>query len=64
MPKTQFKPQPQIKPVPMGIFPTMDNLQDVVDYAHTKVPVGSNNEITGILMTYHNTLLKVIDREK
>ena len=53
-----------ISPVPMGIFPTMDSLQDVVEYAQTKVPVESKNEMTGILMTYHNTLLKVIDHGK
>ena len=53
----------RLSPSPMGLFPTMDSLQDVVDFAHTKVPVASSNEMTGILMTYHNTLLKVIDRE-
>lgn len=62
MPDSQVK-KPGLKPEPMGIFPTMDNLQDVVDYAQTKVPVESKNEITGILMTYHNTLLKVITNE-
>lgn len=62
MPKSQDKPK--LAPVPQNVFPTMDSLQDVVEYAEAKVPVESKNEITGILMIYHNTFLKVINRAK
>ena len=50
-----------LRAVPRGVFPTMDSLQEVVDYAESKLPVTSKNEMTTLLMLYHNTLLKVLN---
>ena len=56
--------QPPLRAVPMVLFPTMGSLQEVVDYADSKLPVISTNEICSLLMTYHNTLLKVLQAPK
>jgi hypothetical protein len=45
--------------IPVGLFPTMDSLEDVMDYAESKLPVTNKNDMTSILYTYHNTLLKI-----
>jgi hypothetical protein len=56
--KNEFNPfKPPIKPVPMPVFPTLGSLQEVVDLAHSLVPIQNRNEVTSLLMTYHNTLL-------
>lgn len=47
-----------LRAVPMNLFPTLDSLQDVVDLAESKLPLIHKNEVTSLLMTYHNTLLK------
>lgn len=48
-----------ITPTPMGLFPTMESLQSVVDLAYSQMPITNSNQMLGLLMTYHNTLLKV-----
>ena len=55
---------PPIRAVPMALFPAMNSLQEAVTYADSKVPVISHNEMFSLLMTYHNTLLKVIEDQK
>lgn len=45
-------------PVYMNLFPTLGTLQEVVDFAESKLPITDKNDITSLLMTYHNTLLK------
>lgn len=52
---------PVIKPVHMTLFPTLDSLQDVVHLAETRLPVADRNVLFSLLMSYHNTLLKVIN---
>lgn len=54
------KGQPHIRAVPMALFPTLGSLQEVVDLADSKLPINSKNELSSLLYTYHNTLLKVI----
>lgn len=44
---------------PMSLFPTMGSLKEVVDYSESKLPITDKNELFTLLMTYHNTLLKV-----
>lgn len=44
----------------MGLFPTLDSLQQVVDLAHSQLPLECKNQVTAILATYHNTLLKQV----
>lgn len=46
---------------PMGMFPTMGSLEEVMDYAVAKIQVTNKNDLAAILFIYHNTLLKVID---
>ena len=53
------KQQPQILAVPMTLFPTFGSLQEVVDFAESKLPITDKNDLFALLMTYHNTLLKV-----
>ena len=52
-------PQPQLRAAPMGLFPTMGSLQEVIDFADSKLPIMDKNDLFSLLMTYHNTLLKV-----
>lgn len=56
------KPTPALRAVPMTLFPTMESLEDVVEMAMSKTPVVSKNEMQTVLMTYHNTLLSVINQ--
>lgn len=53
--------QPVLRPVPMAVFPTFGSLQEVVDFADSKMPITDKNELFSLLMTYHNTLLKQIN---
>lgn len=49
--------QPHIRAVPLALFPTLGSLQEVFDYAESKLPITSKNELNSLLFTYHNTLL-------
>ena len=48
----------------MVLFPTMGSLQEVVDYADSKLPIINKNDLCSLLMVYHNTLLKVLQAPK
>ncbi len=54
------QPDPSVlRPVPMALFPTYNNLQEVVEVVMAaKNP--SSNMMYAFLMAYHNTLLKVL----
>lgn len=56
--------QPPIRAVPLGLFPTAGSLQEAVELAFSRMPVLNQNEMLSILMTYHNTLLAQIEKEK
>jgi hypothetical protein len=47
----------------MSLFPTLGSLGEVHDLAESRLPIISKNDITVLLMTYHNTLLAQIARE-
>lgn len=49
---------PAFRPVPMPLFPVLDNLNAVVDLGISQLPINTPNALVGLLMTYHNTLLK------
>lgn len=53
----------QIKLEPMKIYPTMDSLQSVVDLAYSQMPSIPQNVVFGILMSYHNTLLSLQQKQ-
>lgn len=59
MTHSAVNPQPQLRAAPMGLFPTMGSLQEVIDFADSKLPITDKNDLFTLLMTYHNTLLKV-----
>lgn len=44
----------------MALFPTMGSLQEVIDFADSKLPITNKNELSSLLFVYHNTLLKVV----
>lgn len=50
-------PQP-IPLAPMGVFPTLGSLQDVVELGESQLPITDKNELIALLASYHNTLLK------
>ena len=60
--QTQVMGKPPLRAVPMALFPTMGSLQEVIDFAESNLPISSKNEMHSILMTYHNSLLKVLGR--
>jgi len=51
--------EPQLRAVPLGLFPTLETLKGAVDYADSLLPITSRNQLIGVLAVYHNTLLKV-----
>ena len=55
--------QPHIRAVPMPLFPTLGSIQEVVDLADSKLPIISKNEMFALLMTFQNTVLKVIQEQ-
>jgi len=55
--------QPALRPVTMGLFPTMGSLQQVVDLANSQLPVQNPNSMLVLLMIYHNTLLSIMEHE-
>lgn len=50
--------QPMQHPIYMGLYPTLGSLQEVMDFADSKLPITNKNDLIAILYTYHNTMLK------
>ena len=50
-----------IKIEPMSLYPTMDSLNAVEEYARAKLPIQCWNDLHAVLMIHQNTLLKVIE---
>ena len=50
---------PMLLATPQPLYPTMNSLQEVLDLGQANLPVMTKNELNSLLMTYHNTLLKV-----
>lgn len=47
-------------PVPavaLPLYPTMTSLQQVINYANSKLPITDKNTLLAVLSIYHNTLL-------
>lgn len=53
--------QPILRSTVMGLFPTMQSLQSVVDLAVSQLPITTPNAVNALLMTYHNSLLYQVD---
>ncbi len=54
--------QPPIRAVQTGLFPTADSLQSVIDQGYSQLPITDQNALLCLLMLYHNTLLKEINK--
>ena len=52
-----------LRAVPVSLFPTLLSLDAVCNLATSQLPITSANDMYSLLMTYHNTLLAVIERE-
>lgn len=52
--------QPQLRAVPMTVFPTLDRLSEVVELGNSRLPITNPNELFSLLAQYHNTLLKQV----
>lgn len=55
----QSELQPQLRAVPMTLFPTAGTLNEVVDLGESRLPITNSNDLFSLLMQYHNTLLKI-----
>ena len=55
-------PYPPLRAVHMGVFPTLESLQGVIDLSEACLPLTTKNEVYALLMVYHNTLLKSISK--
>lgn len=49
--------QPALRAEPLGLYPTLGSLQEVVDLGDSQLPITNRNALNTLLMTYHNTLL-------
>ena len=45
---------------PQKLYPTMDSLQEVKNFAESRLPINTPNELHSLLMLYHNTFLQVL----
>jgi len=52
-----------IKPIHQSLFPTKNSLLEVTEFLHAQLPFDAHNQLHAALMTYHNTLLHVLNKE-
>lgn len=60
MSRTDQQIQAALRAVPMGLFPTLNSLEEVVALAKNTLPADTDNKAVSLLFTYHNTMLKVL----
>ena len=53
--------KPRLRAVRMSLFPTLNSLDEAVQYAQAKFPESSRNDLYSVLMTFQNTLLNSIE---
>ena len=51
-------------PQKMDVFPTLGSINEVIELASSKVPLTKKNEMYALLMTFQNTLLKLMEKTK
>jgi hypothetical protein len=56
--------QAGLRPVRLGLFPSLDSLDAVIDLGLSQLPITNPNQLVGLLMTYHNSLVQVIEKEQ
>lgn len=59
-----YRREPHFRAVPMTLFPTFETLDQAFNYSLSRLPINNRNDLLGVLMTYHNTLLAQHQREQ
>jgi hypothetical protein len=54
--------QPPLRAVHMSLFPSMDTLDSAMEYCKAQLPVVEEQKLVPLLMVYHNTLLKQLEK--
>jgi hypothetical protein len=54
---------PVLRPVHLELFPVLDNLDSVVDLGISQLPITTSTQLVGLLMTYHNTMVKLMKEQ-
>lgn len=52
----------KIKPEFIPLYPVMDSLDDAWEFINSQLPVTDTNDLKGLLMIYHNTL--IVEKDK
>ena len=52
----------KIKPEFVPLYPVSDNLDDAWELINSQLPITETNDLKGLLMNYHNTL--IVEKEK
>lgn len=52
----------KIKPEFVPLYPVSDNLDDAWELMNSQLPITETNDLKGLLMNYHNTL--IVEKEK
>ena len=45
----------------MSLYPTLDSVTEAITFIEAQVPLNTANEVFGLLMIYHNSLLKQLN---
>jgi hypothetical protein len=57
-------PKPLLFTDPMPLYLTAGSLEEVVSLGESQLPIMDRNKLFTLLMTYHNTLLMLKERER
>lgn len=49
-----------LRPVHLELFPVLDTLEACLDMGIAQLPITTSTQLVGILMTYHNTMIKLM----
>lgn len=52
----------KIKPEFIPLYPVSDTLDDAWELMNSQLPITETNDLKGLLMNYHNTL--IVEKEK
>ena len=53
----------KIKPEFVPLYPVSDSLDDAWELFNSQLPITDTNDLKGLLMNYHNTLVVEKDKE-
>lgn len=51
----------KIKPEFIPLYPVYDSLDDVWEFISSQLPITDKNDLKGLLMSYHNTLVTELE---